>query len=105
MLVLAAQLGESHAAMAQALARACARRAKPKTPSCSTGSTAWGGRSELMHSEALPEVERVAGSGAARPVRPLVRPEFLEAPRDPAEVRAELGLLLDRKLIVVSGGA
>ena len=57
----------------------------------------------LHYPEALPEVERRAGAGAAVAVRPLVRPEFM-APPTRAQARAMLGLDPADPLLLVSGG-
>lgn len=57
----------------------------------------------LSYAGSLPEMRRLGGAVAARAVRPLVREEFL-APLDLPAARAQLGLPLDRRLIVVSGG-
>jgi len=57
----------------------------------------------LAYEESLPEVERVAGRGCARAARGLVAPHF-EIPRDSGEARAALGIDLDCRLVIVSGG-
>jgi UDP-N-acetylglucosamine:LPS N-acetylglucosamine transferase len=57
----------------------------------------------VMHQHAVAPVERVAGSGSATVVRPLVARRFLAAPdRDAA--REALGLPVDGSLVAVSGG-
>ena len=57
----------------------------------------------VMHPGCVAAVERVAGSGSALCVRPLVHPRFYaQAPQ--AEARRSLGLEADTPLIVVSGG-
>jgi processive 1,2-diacylglycerol beta-glucosyltransferase len=57
----------------------------------------------VMYGESMPSVERIAGEGSARLVRPLISAEFLE-PRCPTEARAELGLPQDGRMVLVSGG-
>ena len=54
--------------------------------------------------EAIPEVERIAGTGTKTVcVHGLTAPEFIQ-PRAQAEARLALGLPADRKLVLVSGG-
>lgn len=57
----------------------------------------------LQYPEAVPAVERLAGTGTARPVRPLVREEFLDAPTHDA-ARAQLGIAAGAKVVLISGG-
>ncbi len=57
----------------------------------------------VMYGESMPSVERIAGEGSARLVRPLISAEFLE-PRCPLEARQALGLPRDGRMVVVSGG-
>ncbi len=57
----------------------------------------------VMYGESMPSVERIAGAGSARLVRPLISAEFLE-PRCPLETRRALGLPEDGRMVVVSGG-
>lgn len=57
----------------------------------------------VMYGESLKPVERIAGPGSARLVRPLISAEFLR-PRCPLETRAALGLPTDGRMVVVSGG-
>ena len=57
----------------------------------------------VMYGESMPSVERIAGQGSVRLVRPLISAEFLE-PRCPVEARRELGLPEDGRAVVVSGG-
>jgi processive 1,2-diacylglycerol beta-glucosyltransferase len=57
----------------------------------------------VMYGESLPSVERIAGEGSARLVRPLISAEFLE-PRCPLEARRALGLPQEGRMVVVSGG-
>lgn len=57
----------------------------------------------LNYAESLPEVEREAPRSRAVPVRPLVDDAFFAAPSR-AEARAGLGLSLDRRLVLISGG-
>jgi UDP-N-acetylglucosamine:LPS N-acetylglucosamine transferase len=57
----------------------------------------------VLYEEALENVERLAGPGSARPVRPLIAPEFFE-PLSRAEARAALGMDESRSVIVISGG-
>jgi processive 1,2-diacylglycerol beta-glucosyltransferase len=57
----------------------------------------------VMYGESMPSVERIAGRGSVRLVRPLISAEFLE-PRCPTEARRALGLPEDGRTVVVSGG-
>ncbi|HUN79851.1 MAG TPA: glycosyltransferase [Solirubrobacteraceae bacterium] len=57
----------------------------------------------VMYGESLKPVERIAGAGSARLVRPLISAEFLR-PRCPLQTRAALGLPQDGRMVVVSGG-
>lgn len=57
----------------------------------------------VMYDASVAPVERIAGSGSVRLVRPLIGAAFLE-PLDRQAARRELGLPLDGKVVVVSGG-
>ena len=57
----------------------------------------------VMHESCLAPVERLAGPGRARQVRPLVAPAFFDA-CSAGRARRRLGLPLDRPVVVVSGG-
>ncbi|HXA55383.1 MAG TPA: hypothetical protein VNV37_10980, partial [Solirubrobacteraceae bacterium] len=57
----------------------------------------------VMYGESMPSVERIAGEGSARLVRPLISAEFLR-PRCPLESRRALGLPEEGRMVVVSGG-
>ena len=57
----------------------------------------------VMYGESMSSVERIAGEGSVRLVRPLISAEFLE-PRCATEARSELGLPVDGRMVVVSGG-
>jgi processive 1,2-diacylglycerol beta-glucosyltransferase len=57
----------------------------------------------VMYDESVASVERIAGSGSVRLVRPLIAAEFLE-PCGRGSAREALGLPVDGKVIVVSGG-
>jgi len=57
----------------------------------------------VMYGESMPSVERIAGRGSVRLVRPLISAEFLE-PRCPVEARRALGLPEEGRTVVVSGG-
>ena len=57
----------------------------------------------VMYGESMPSVERIAGEGSVRLVRPLISAEFLE-PRCPTDARIELGLPQDGRMVLVSGG-
>ena len=57
----------------------------------------------VCYGESLPSVERIAGSGSARLVQPLISAEFLR-PRSPLACRRALGLPEHGRMVVVSGG-
>jgi processive 1,2-diacylglycerol beta-glucosyltransferase len=57
----------------------------------------------VLYEQAVPSVERLAGPGSARAVRPLIDAPFFE-PLSQAAARAALGLPEDRRFILVSGG-
>jgi UDP-N-acetylglucosamine:LPS N-acetylglucosamine transferase len=57
----------------------------------------------VMYGESLHPVERIAGEGSARLVRPLISSEFLDE-RSQANSRRALGLPVVGRLVVVSGG-
>jgi UDP-N-acetylglucosamine:LPS N-acetylglucosamine transferase len=57
----------------------------------------------VMYDESMPSVERIAGAGSARVVRPLISAEFLR-PRCPLQARRALGLPDTGRMVVVSGG-
>jgi processive 1,2-diacylglycerol beta-glucosyltransferase len=57
----------------------------------------------VLYEEAIPSVERLAGPGSARAVRPLIAPEFFE-PLGRAQARATLGMDPQRTVVVISGG-
>ncbi|HYB23893.1 MAG TPA: glycosyltransferase [Solirubrobacteraceae bacterium] len=57
----------------------------------------------VMYGESMPSVERIAGRGSVRQVRPLISAEFLR-PRCPVEARRTLGLPEEGRVVVVSGG-
>jgi processive 1,2-diacylglycerol beta-glucosyltransferase len=57
----------------------------------------------VMYGESMPSVERIAGEGSVRLVRPLISAEFLE-PRCPVQTRRALGLPEEGRMVVVSGG-
>jgi processive 1,2-diacylglycerol beta-glucosyltransferase len=57
----------------------------------------------VMYGESLRPVERIAGEGSVRLVRPLISAEFL-APRCPLQARSALGLPEEGRMVVVSGG-
>jgi processive 1,2-diacylglycerol beta-glucosyltransferase len=57
----------------------------------------------VMYGESISAVERIAGPGSARLVRPLISAEFL-SPRCPVEARRGLGLPEHGRVVVVSGG-
>jgi processive 1,2-diacylglycerol beta-glucosyltransferase len=57
----------------------------------------------VMYGESMPSVERIAGRGSVRLVRPLISAEFLQ-PRCPTEARRALGLSEEGRTVVVSGG-
>ena len=57
----------------------------------------------VMYGESMGSVERIAGRGSARLVRPLISSEFLDE-RPQTEARQLLGLPDDGHMVVVSGG-
>jgi processive 1,2-diacylglycerol beta-glucosyltransferase len=57
----------------------------------------------VMYGESMPSVERIAGRGSVRLVRPLISAEFLQ-PRCAVDARRSLGLPEDGRTVVVSGG-
>jgi processive 1,2-diacylglycerol beta-glucosyltransferase len=57
----------------------------------------------VMYGESLHSVERIAGEGSARLVRPLISSEFLDE-RSQAGSRAALGLPEEGRMVAVSGG-
>jgi UDP-N-acetylglucosamine:LPS N-acetylglucosamine transferase len=57
----------------------------------------------VMYGESLPSVERIAGQGSVRLVRPLISADFL-GPRCPLQARRALGLPEQGRMVVVSGG-
>jgi UDP-N-acetylglucosamine:LPS N-acetylglucosamine transferase len=57
----------------------------------------------VCYDESFSSVERIAGPDSVRVVRPLISAEFLE-PRCPRESRSALGLPVDGRMVVVSGG-
>jgi processive 1,2-diacylglycerol beta-glucosyltransferase len=57
----------------------------------------------VMYGESMPSVERIAGQGSVRLVRPLISADFL-GPRCPLAARRALGLPEQGRMIVVSGG-
>jgi UDP-N-acetylglucosamine:LPS N-acetylglucosamine transferase len=57
----------------------------------------------VMYGESLRSVERIAGQGSVKLVRPLISASFLE-PRCPLRARAALGLPEEGRMVVVSGG-
>jgi len=56
-----------------------------------------------MYESSLPDVERIAGRDSAQLVRPLVSERFHEK-RCPRETRRALGLPVEGRMLVVSGG-
>ena len=56
-----------------------------------------------MYDQSLRPVERIAGRGSVRLVRPLISAEFLQ-PRCPLRARSALGLPEGGRMVVVSGG-
>ncbi len=87
-------------------------RGKVLVPACATitdfaGLELWADKGVdlhlVMHESLVPGVERVAGIGSARPVSPLVAPEF-HTPRPSVEARRALGLPSEGTVVVVSGG-
>jgi UDP-N-acetylglucosamine:LPS N-acetylglucosamine transferase len=57
----------------------------------------------VMYEECVQPVERLAGEGSVRRVRPLVAPPFL-VPRSRSEARQALGLPPEDVVVLVSGG-
>jgi processive 1,2-diacylglycerol beta-glucosyltransferase len=57
----------------------------------------------VMYGESMGPVERIAGEGSARLVRPLISSEFLDE-RPQVQARRTLGLPEEGHLVVVSGG-
>jgi UDP-N-acetylglucosamine:LPS N-acetylglucosamine transferase len=57
----------------------------------------------VMYGQSLPSVERIAGEGSVRLVRPLISADFL-GPRCPLQARRALGLPEQGRMVVVSGG-
>jgi processive 1,2-diacylglycerol beta-glucosyltransferase len=57
----------------------------------------------VMYGESLSSVERIAGEGSVRLVRPLISADFL-GPRCPLQARRTLGLPEEGRMVVVSGG-
>jgi processive 1,2-diacylglycerol beta-glucosyltransferase len=57
----------------------------------------------VMYGQSMPSVERIAGLGSVRLVRPLISAEFLR-PRCPLSARRALGLPEHGRMVVVSGG-
>jgi processive 1,2-diacylglycerol beta-glucosyltransferase len=57
----------------------------------------------VMYGESLPSVERIAGPGSVKLVRPLISAEFLQ-PRSSLGARRALGLSEEGRMVVVSGG-
>ncbi len=57
----------------------------------------------VMYGESMASVERIAGEGSVRLVRPLISAEFLQ-PRCPLETRRALGLPEEGRMVIVSGG-
>jgi processive 1,2-diacylglycerol beta-glucosyltransferase len=57
----------------------------------------------VMYGESMPSVERIAGEGSARLVRPLISSEFLDE-RPQVDSRQALGLPEEGRMVVVSGG-
>jgi processive 1,2-diacylglycerol beta-glucosyltransferase len=57
----------------------------------------------VMYGESMGLVERIAGAGSARLVRPLISSEFTK-PRCPLKTRRALGLPEPGRMVVVSGG-
>jgi len=57
----------------------------------------------VMYDESMPSVERIAGPGSVRRVRPLIKADFLE-PRCPTGARQALGLPQEGRMVLVSGG-
>jgi processive 1,2-diacylglycerol beta-glucosyltransferase len=57
----------------------------------------------VMYGESLRPVERIAGEESVRLVSPLISAEFLQ-PRTPMQARRELGLPIEGRMAIVSGG-
>jgi processive 1,2-diacylglycerol beta-glucosyltransferase len=57
----------------------------------------------VMYGQSLSSVERIAGQGSVRLVRPLISADFL-GPRCPLQARRALGLPEQGRIVVVSGG-
>jgi processive 1,2-diacylglycerol beta-glucosyltransferase len=57
----------------------------------------------VMYGQSLSSVERIAGQGSVRLVRPLISADFL-GPRCPLQARRTLGLPEQGRMVVVSGG-
>jgi processive 1,2-diacylglycerol beta-glucosyltransferase len=57
----------------------------------------------VMYGESMQSVERIAGEGSVRLVRPLISADFL-GPRCPLQARRGLGLPEQGRMVVVSGG-
>ena len=57
----------------------------------------------VMYGASMPSVERIAGQGSVRLVRPLISADFL-GPRCPLQARRALGLPEEGRIVVVSGG-
>jgi processive 1,2-diacylglycerol beta-glucosyltransferase len=57
----------------------------------------------VMYGESMSSVERIAGRGSVRLVRPLISGDFLQE-RCPLQTRRGLGLPADGRMVVVSGG-
>ena len=57
----------------------------------------------VLYEEAIPSVEALGGRGSARPVQPLIAPEFFE-PLTRSQARAALGIEEDGPVVLVSGG-
>ena len=57
----------------------------------------------VMYGESMQSVERIAGEGSVRLVRPLISADFL-GPRCPLQARRALGLPEQGRMVVVSGG-
>ncbi len=57
----------------------------------------------VMYGESMSSVERIAGRGSVRLVRPLISGEFLQS-RCPVQTRRALGLPEEGRVVVVSGG-
>jgi processive 1,2-diacylglycerol beta-glucosyltransferase len=57
----------------------------------------------VMYGESMPSVERIAGQGSVRLVRPLISADFL-GPRCPLQARRALDLPEQGRMVVVSGG-